>query len=72
MAGTVQLLFRSVTWAARAQKLLLRYGMSSDIKRVTNSGSLGGCGYALEVDGDKGQAMNLLRQANIQVVSVLY
>lgn len=72
MAVTPQLLFRNMTWAARAQTLLARYGVSSNIIKVTNSGGLNGCGFALEVQGDMHRVTDILRQANIQVVSILY
>ncbi len=72
MAGAPQLLFHNVTYAARAQSLLARNGMTSNMKRVTNSGSLNGCGYALEVPGDTRRATDIIRQANIHIVSILY
>lgn len=55
--------FRSVTWAQRAEKALVRNGLRVSILRAPKFLSQKGCGYALRVRGGQGtQAAAILRR----------
>ena len=60
----------SVTYAIRAQKQLERHGIQSYIRRLAGNFSGQGCGYALEIRGDINKAAELLRSADIRIVSI--
>lgn len=65
------ILFSSVTWALRAQKILEKHGVRSAMKKIANSPKLGGCGYGLEIYGNTQAALHLLQAGNIRIVDVL-
>lgn len=60
----------SVTYAARAQKLLEQRGIRSHVKKVVKNMSVHGCGYGVEVSGEPGQAVRVLEDAGIRIVEV--
>lgn len=64
------ILFGSVTWALRAQKLLELQGIRSAVKKVANNPKLGGCGYGLEV-GRLQEALHILQANHIRMIDIL-
>lgn len=60
----------SVTYAMRAQKLLEQRGIRAFVRKMAKNLSVHGCGYAVEVLGDPGPAVNILSAAGIRVVEV--
>lgn len=60
----------SVTYAIRAQKLLEQHGIRSYVKKLTNSMSVHGCGYGLEIIGDPDTAVQIIESAGIRIVEV--
>ena len=47
------ILFSSVTWALRAQKLLESRGVRTNMRKVAKIAPGGGCGYGLELIGSE-------------------
>jgi len=68
-SGTI--LFNSITWAIRAQKLLGRRGIGSTIRKISKTGSAKGCGYGLNVYGDLQNALRILDLDNIRYIDVV-
>ena len=65
------ILFNSITWAIRAQKLLEQRGIRSAIRKISKVGTTRGCGYGLDVRGDLQNALRLLSAADIRIVDVV-
>ena len=68
MDGTI--FFSSINWAIQAQKLLEKHGISSNMRKVTNIGPDGGCGYGLDLYGDLDTALHILESADIKYIGV--
>jgi len=68
-SGTI--LFNSITWAIRAQKLLGGRGIKSTISKISKTGSAKGCGYGLTVQGDLQNALRILNLDNIRYIDVV-
>ena len=68
MDGTI--FFGSINWAIQAQKLLEKHGISSNMRKVTNIGPDGGCGYGLDLYGDLDTALQILESADIKYIGV--
>lgn len=60
----------SVTKAQLAQKVLADNGIHSRIKRSKSLKKGYGCGYGLEVKGDKERIKHILRVAEIDILSI--
>ena len=67
--GTV--LFNSITWAIRAQKLLNGQGIGSNIRKISKVGQSKGCAYGLDVKKDFSKALRILENSNIRIVDVI-
>jgi len=68
LGGTI--FFGSISWAIQAQKLLKRQGIPSNMRKVSNIGSGGGCGYALDLHGNLNSALHLLEDAGIKYIGI--
>ena len=68
-SGTI--ILNSITWAIRAQKLLEKEGISTNIRKITKVGKLHGCGYGLRVDNDLQAALRLLDEGKIKYIDVI-
>ena len=68
MDGTI--FFGSISWAIQAQKLLEKQGITSDMRKVSNIGPDGGCGYGLDLHGDLHSALQILESADIKYIGV--
>lgn len=64
-------LFGSLTWAMRAQKILEQHGARSAIKKIAHNPKLGGCGYGLELSGSLPEALHTLRAHKIPIIDIL-
>lgn len=65
--GTLLINVGSITYAYKAQKLLLDSGIPSTIGKSTAKGGGMGCSYGLNVKADcKNEVMRLLSQHNIK------
>lgn len=65
------ILVKSVTYAAKAQRLLQQYGISSQIIRNATHHRTGGCGYGLSVSTDPMAARNILVNNGIAVIDIV-
>ena len=68
MGGTI--FFGSVSWAIQAQKLLKRQGMHSNMRKISNIGPGGDCGYALDLHEDLDSALRPLQDSGIKYIGV--
>ena len=69
---TKYLIFSSVTYALRAMSLLKSHGLHSRLEKIRNIAAIGGCGYALAIDGRFfDMAENLIQSEGIRIVDVL-
>jgi len=62
--------FGSINWAIQAQKLLAKQGIPSNMRKISNIGSGGGCGYGLDLRGNANSALRLLEDAGIKYIGV--
>ena len=69
MGGTI--LFNSITWAIRAQKLLEGQGMRSDIRKISKAGANKGCAYGLDVPKDLQDIVRMLEAQGVRIVDVV-
>ena len=70
--NTKYLIFSSVTYALRSMTLLKRYGIGSRLEKIKNISALGGCGYALAVDGlFLDSAVSIISREGIRIIDVL-
>ena len=70
--NTKYLIFSSVTYALRSMTLLKRYGIYSRLEKITNVSAIGGCGYALAVNGDTlDAAVSIITGEGIRVIDIL-
>ena len=67
--GTI--LFNSITWAIRAQKLLEEQGMRTDIRKISKVGVNKGCAYGLDVPKDLQKAVRILKEQGVRMVDVV-
>ncbi len=65
------ILVNSVTHAVKGQKLLLGYGISSNIVRNIKKGNTSGCGYGLSLRSDPLEAQNILMKEGIKVLDIV-
>lgn len=70
--NTKYLIFSSVTYALRSMTLLKRHGFYSRLEKIKNISALGGCGYALAVDGNLLNSVTaIITGEGIRIVDVL-
>ena len=70
--NTKYLVFSSVTYALRSMTLLKRYGFYSRLEKIKNISALGGCGYALAIDGTlTDTVIDIITKEGIRVIDVL-
>ena len=60
----------TVTYAIKGRELLRRYGYKVKMERSSVTGSTNGCGYSLIINGDIKNAQELLRGADVKILSV--
>ena len=68
MDGTI--FFGSISWAIQAQKLLEKHGIATNMRKISNIGPNGSCGYGLDLSGDLDSALNILESADIKYILV--
>jgi len=68
-SGTI--ILSSITWAIRAQKLLEKEGIPTEIRKISKVGKLRGCGYGLTVNDDLQTALRLLDEGKIKYIDVI-
>ncbi|MBQ4100253.1 MAG: DUF3343 domain-containing protein [Oscillospiraceae bacterium] len=61
---------KSITYAHKAQKLLLAKGITSNIKKATSSEGTQGCGYSLYINTDNKNVVSFLEKNRIPIASV--
>ena len=59
----------SITYAMKGRDLLRTHKIKAEIRRVSKSETLHGCGYGLLVYNKPEQARNILTNAHIKVVN---
>lgn len=64
MEGTI-LIVRSMTEAMKGKRLLLSNGIKANVRRISNTGKNGSCGYGLQVKDKIHEAEQILRLNNI-------
>jgi len=64
-------LFSSITWAIRAQKLLAAQGIESSIRKISKTGKNKDCAYGLDVKSDFEYALRILKSSDIRIVDAL-
>ena len=62
--------FGSINWAIQAQKLLEKHRITTNMRKISNIGPDGGCGYGLDLYGDVDTALRLLENAGIKYIGV--
>lgn len=67
--GTI--LFNSITWAIRAQKVLEGQGVRSDIRKISKAGPSKGCAYGLDVPKDLQKMVRVLEEQGVRIVDVV-
>jgi len=67
--GTI--LFNSITWAIRAQKVLEGQGVRSDIRKISKAGVAKGCAYGLDVPKDLQKMVRVLEEQGVRIVDVV-
>ncbi|MBE6728200.1 MAG: DUF3343 domain-containing protein [Ruminococcaceae bacterium] len=60
----------TVTYAIKGRDLLRRYGYKVKLERATSQSVSVGCGYSLIINGDLSKAEELLRGADVKILSV--
>ncbi len=65
---TFYVTIHSITHAMRAQKLLQEQGIASYMQRDIQHTANQGCNYRLEIRGNRGKAMEILRKNHIRVL----
>lgn len=65
------ILVNSITHAMKGQKVLLSYGISSNIVRNLKNVTVRGCGYGLALRSDPLTAQNILMKEGIKVVDIV-
>ena len=69
---TKYLIFSSVTYALRAMTLLKRHGFNARLEKIKNISSLGGCGYALAVNGGIiDSAIAIITGEGLRIIDIL-
>ena len=67
--GTI--LFHSITWAIRAQKILDAQGINTNMRKISKTGASKDCAYGLDVKTDLQKALRILESSNVRIVDVV-
>ncbi len=59
----------SVTYAIKGRDILRRKGFKVGIERTTGENARG-CGYAISLDGNKSEAVELLRGSGVKILDI--
>lgn len=60
----------TVTYAIKGRDLLRKKGYKVKIERITSGKGAKGCGYGIILDGDIGDAENILRTAGVKILEI--
>lgn len=60
----------TVTYAIKGRDLLRKKGYKVKIERITSGKGAKGCGYGIILDGDMGDAENILRTAGVKILEL--
>lgn len=60
----------TVTYAIKGRDLLRKKGYKVKIERITSGKGAKGCGYGIILDGDIGEAENILRTAGVKILEI--
>ena len=60
----------TVTYAIKGRDLLRKKGYKVKIERITSDKGAKGCGYGIILDGDMGDAENILRTAGVKILEI--
>ncbi len=60
----------TVTYAIKGRDLLRKKGYKVKIERITSGKGAKGCGYGIILDGDMGDAENILRTAGVKILEI--
>lgn len=70
--GYTVIVLSSVTYALKAQRILMSQGISSLLQKLTTTQSKRGCGYGLRVaDANLERALSILRKERIRVTDTV-
>ena len=60
----------TVTYAIKGRDLLRKKGYKVKIERITSGKGAKGCGYGIILDGDMGDAENILQTAGVKILEI--
>ena len=60
----------TVTYAIKGRDLLRKKGYKVKIERITSGKGAKGCGYCIILDGDMGDAENILQTAGVKILEI--
>ncbi len=70
--GYTVIVLSSVTYALKAQRILMSQGISSLLEKLTTTQSKRGCGYGLRViDANLERALSILKKERIRVTDTV-
>ncbi len=70
--GYTVIVLSSVTYALKAQRILMSQGISSLLQKLTTTQSKRGCGYGLRVaDANLERALSILKKERIRVTDTV-
>lgn len=61
----------SITYALKGRDVLRKKGLKATVGRVTPTKSSAGCGYAIFLEGDIRNAVEILQRAGIKIVEIV-
>ena len=60
----------TVTYAIKGRDLIRKKGYKVKIERITSGKGAKGCGYGIILDGDIGEAENILQTAGVKILEI--
>ena len=60
----------TVTYAIKGKDILRKKGFKASVERIMSEKGGNGCGYAIIVEGDLGEAESILRKSGIKILEI--
>ena len=61
----------TVTYALKGRNILRDKGYKAGVKRLSSSLKGVGCGYAIEISGDDGKAVEILKRNGVKILKII-